>query len=136
MERRFVNNIYLEKIKGVRYNKLMTNPIDSSRVTYDRQVVLDPNFFAPPGVVDINYQTNEDFDTDVENDFFDPEAELSDAIIFDEISESLDLPVPENITIVSQTVRTRVDGTTTVDVVFEIEDFPGINEYELRVTKA
>lgn len=115
---------------------------DSIRnVVNSQPVVLDPNFFLPPGVVDARYINDEDTAGLYDNN--DPTGTDSDTTeVVDD--STTDTPIvetpntiqpPANITIVSQTVRAVADGRYVVDVVIDVEDVPGISTYETRLTK-
>jgi shikimate 5-dehydrogenase len=100
-------------------------------------VVLDPNFFVPPGVVDVRYVNETDTDSlyidDPNNNEADPDATATDDLIIDTTTTGLEPPA--NITIVSQTVKVAADGRFVVDVVIDVEDAPGVTTYESRLTK-
>ena len=113
----------------------------------EKGITLDPNFFSPPNVLDLKYGSTTSGTEDGEN----PEGnELSDSVEpspLDAGPESYPtddltpeatfiLPVPENITVVSQTVRTKAGGGYAVDVVVDLADIPGIENFDLGVTKA
>lgn len=113
---------------------------DSTRSVASKQpVVLDPNFFAPPGVVDVRYINENETDgiypddsedtAGAENDIGLPEDTVSDGTT--DI-----LQPPASVTIVSQTVKVAADGKFAVDVVIEVEELPGVTNYETRLTKA
>lgn len=100
-------------------------------------VVLDPNFFAPPGVVDVRYINDDETDglyvDDSEGDVSGVDAEVLDDPVVD--SQPGGLEPPANITIVSQTVKVAADGKFVVDVVIDVDDMPGVSSYETRLTK-
>jgi hypothetical protein len=37
--------------------------------------------------------------------------------------------------VISETIRTAPDGTSLVDVVIEVQDIPGIQQIDVKVTK-
>lgn len=43
---------------------------------------------------------------------------------------------PEMVTVVSTSARQAPDGRTVIDVVIEVEDVPGITQYDIRVAKS
>jgi hypothetical protein len=45
------------------------------------------------------------------------------------------IPTPHILGVIEQTVRTLPSGTQVVDIVLEVEDIPGIEEFEVRVAK-
>lgn len=54
----------------------------------------------------------------------------------DSVDESeFGIATPKVIKIISQDVRKNKSGDQIVDVVFEVEDVPGAEKYEFRVTK-
>jgi hypothetical protein len=121
------------------------------------EVNLDPRLFIPDGVIDIGVKSS---GIDPENPTDTPSATSAEAIEgvevddsgttddgevhYDEPSnlpvESGDeedkLPTPQYIEIVSQTIRIAPDGSSLVDVVINVEDIPGISNYDVRMTKA
>lgn len=112
---------------------------DNDKTT--RGVTLDPNFFRPPNVIDLRY-----LDADDNKDFSE-----SDSITAVEVSlpidtpmdtgpvndgSSPDLPIPDGITFISQTVRNPSGGAYLVDVVIDIPDIPGVDGFEVSVAKA
>jgi hypothetical protein len=112
---------------------------DSIRNVANKQpVVLDPNFFLPPGVVDVRHVN------DNETDGLYPDDVEETAVEGEDVTAPEDAPIditsdvlqpPASITIVSQTVKVANDGKFAVDVVIEVEDLPGVNTYETRLTK-
>jgi hypothetical protein len=114
---------------------------DSTRNVVNKQpVVLDPNFFAPPGVVDVRYVNDSETDglysegETINDVLVDGELAVPDDIT--QVSESAaGLQPPASVTIVSQTVRVAADGRFAVDVTIEVDDVPGITNYETRLTK-
>lgn len=84
---------------------------------------LHPIFDVPADATDIRYaEEGFSFDEGSLND--DLESELDNQII----------PVPEGLRIISQTIRETNRGQEVVDVVLAVDDIPGVNDYELRVT--
>jgi hypothetical protein len=111
-------------------------------------VTVDPRLFVPDGVIDLKKTTPE---TDTENpgdvldnlDVLDGDTTDSAAVLYDTVdtaasvgAENDMLPTPQGFVVVLQTVRFAPDGRAVVDVVVEVEDVPGITNYELRVNKA
>lgn len=101
--------------------------------------VLDPNFFLPPGVVDLRYVNDQDTDglypDDDPTEAVDPDTgENTDGDInVGDVNTAL--APPANITIISQTVRPVSGGSYVVDVVIDVEDVPGVTNYETRLSK-
>lgn len=57
--------------------------------------------------------------------------------IVDSPNQPPSLPAtPALISIKSQTVKIKPDGTSTVDVVLEVEDIVGVTDYEVRIAKS
>lgn len=121
-------------------------------------VTLDPRLFVPDGVIDIGVKSTEiDPDNPTANPLDDEEItengsgtdvgtgdDGGDSPVYTpptndvpaENGESDALPVPQSINIVSQTIRIAPDGSSLVDVVIEIDDIPGVTNFDVRVTKA
>jgi len=107
---------------------------------------LDPSFFLPPNVIDLRYTspTTGEVDGEVEGG---PESQNADSEPVNEVPDTVEitdltpesssfLPVPETFTVISQTVRTKPGGGYTVDVVVDVGDLPGVENFDLAVTKA
>jgi hypothetical protein len=111
-------------------------------------IVLDPNFFLPPNVVDMRYRTAEE-----ENDSAVGRSDSGEIVNveyddsgFSELQEGVDendendsvssfLSPPDYANVVSQTVRVTADGKFVVDVILDVEDVPGAVQYDVRITK-
>jgi hypothetical protein len=105
------------------------------------EVTVDPRLFVPEGVIDMSVKSPEiDPDNPVDVPDIDegvaPGEIISDAGA-DNISnlEDFTLPTPNSVTVVEQTMRFGPDGRAVVDVVIEVEDVPGISNYDVRTTK-
>src|SRR5688500_14528032 len=100
----------------------------------DREI--DPRFFLPPNVIDLNYSDKTLPSSDAP-DATVVEGSLSDANDIEDIStpggESI-LPPPDSVTFVSQTVKVTSGGTV-VDVVIDVEEISGVTQFEVRITK-
>lgn len=121
-------------------------------------VNLDPRLFIPDGVIDIGVKSNEidpdnptptsdNGDTDVDTvDGGSADTGTGDGgdVVYEPPTNDIPvesgaeetLPTPQFIEIVSQTIRIAPDGSTLVDVVIDVEDIPGVTNYDVRVTKA
>lgn len=122
------------------------------------EVTLDPRLFIPDGVIDIGVKSTE-IDPDnptptadtgeTSDDATDSNSEVGTGdggeVVYEpptnddiptEGGESDMLPTPQFIEIVSQTIRIAPDGSSMVDVVINVEDIPGVTNYDVRVTKA
>jgi hypothetical protein len=92
-----------------------------------KKKILNPNFPIPPG-------GDEDFVYDDEFDLEDGDAggdgtgeDGEDDGEFDE------LPIPEDFSVVGQVVRTTQGGQAVVDLILEVEDIPGVVQYDWHV---
>jgi hypothetical protein len=110
----------------------MAQQIKDTNVIKTPEVVINPLFFMPPGVIDMRSGYT---DTIEEDNVSVDEVYDADAPIDDDAREGNDLEAPENFTVVEQVVRIGPDGNAVVDVIIEFED-DGHNEYDIRVTKA
>lgn len=75
---------------------------------------------------------------DVDEFVYDENAPDNSAEAFDigvVLDDEFGLPTPEILRIISQDVRKNKKGDQIVDVIFEVQDIPGITKYEFRVTK-
>lgn len=117
--------------------------IRDSSIIRTPEVQIDPRFSFPDDVVDLHithydeeqpesYDDNDNSSlTEVTLDQTIPSSDVLD----EPDNASTSLSAPQTLTIISQTVRISPDGTSVVDVVIEVEDVPGAESYELRVTK-
>lgn len=71
-----------------------------------------------------------DTEIDVQSETYDDDSSQQDD---EDPADTLD--TPSSFTIVSQQIRTGLDGTQVVDIVIEVEDVPGANSYNVRVSK-
>lgn len=105
-------------------------------MAHDTVIGIDPNFSFPEGlsdVVQIDANTldyEEPVEIDLTIDSFGEEYEDLHGE-----GDGADIPAPEYINVVSQTVRTAPDGRQVIDVVIEVESVMGALNYEMRVTK-
>jgi hypothetical protein len=104
------------------------------------EVTVDPRLFVPEGVIDMNAKSPEidpDNPVDVPVELIDEVGEIISDAPADNISnlEDFTLPTPNSVTVVEQTMRFGPDGRAVVDVVIEVEDVPGISNYDVRTTK-
>lgn len=107
---------------------------------------IDPRFFLPPGVVDLEYRDGVEASSDTPDDASQNEIVVDpiDIVDYDEATGfDLDaptsaegtLPPPDFITLVSQTARVNSGGGTVVDVIIDVQNVPGAASFEVRVTK-
>jgi hypothetical protein len=114
----------------------MTNKSVSPETT-----VIDPRFDIPEGLDSFVYEetvnpdeqsTAQDPDSDVIEIYTgEPSVEESDSDDFTHDAP----PVPQEFSIVSQTIHMSPDGRQLVDVVIEVEDIPNVTQIDFRVTK-
>lgn len=127
--------------------------ISTANVIKTPEVVLHPEFFLPPDVVDVRVgdtsdPTEEDgvtYDDVIDADDVITDGSTSDEdIVVDTPNVPIDddgegaevLPTPQWMQIIDQQVRIAPDGKAVVDVVIELEDVTGATEYDVRMTKA
>lgn len=114
------------------------------------EVTVDPRLFLPEGVIDMSLKSAEiEPDSPVgvplEDVLEDDNAVDPSDVVYDDGSapetdeggqEEVDtLPTPQYILVLDQVVRFAPDGKALVDVTIEVEDIPGISNYEVRMTK-
>ena len=123
--------------------------ISTANVIQTPPVVLNPQFFLPPDVIDvrvgdsaepveddgITYDDVIDAD-DVLTDGSTPDVPDTPNVPTDDDGEGAEvLPTPQWMNIIDQQVRIAPDGKAVVDVVIELEDVTGATEYDVRITK-
>jgi hypothetical protein len=100
---------------------------------------LDPNLDLPPDLKNIKFISNPDnniemgdatADIDIQSETLDDDDSLTDDEAMVDVLEP-----PGSFQIISQTIRTGLDGSQVVDVVVEVEDVPGAVSYNVRVSK-
>lgn len=129
--------------------------ISTANVIKTPEVVLNPQFFLPPDVVDVRVADTSDpseEDGVTYDDVIDADDALADgsddsstdggvsdtpSIPSDDDGEGAEvLPTPQWMNIIDQQVRIAPDGKAVIDVVIELEDVTGATEYDVRMTKA
>lgn len=121
----------------LQYNVVMAENSD--------EVYIDPQFFLPPNVLDIRYvETDNLVDEDESDDLTETESS-TDTIIENSSGdvtwvdytpeEHSELPIPDGLTFVSQTVKAAAGGGYLVDIVVDIPDLPGVETFDVAVTK-
>ena len=96
----------------------------------------------PEGLDSFVFSDEQDHDADFEEVIILPEdivvattivgIEYSPEVVF-----SAEVPAPPAaITVVSQTVKTSPDGRQVINVIIEVDDIPGVQNYDVRVTAA
>jgi hypothetical protein len=111
------------------------------------ETYIDPQFFLPPNVYDIRYVENDNVseDEDTATEFVDSESVNPDPV--EDASEDEtwspatpeshnELPIPDGLVVVSQTVKAAAGGGYLVDIVIDIPDLPGVENFDVAVTKA
>ena len=108
-------------------------------------VVVDPNFFLPPNVVDMRYIDVDEEDTSLMRD----DDGMIVAVEYDTptdygsefgdtgtTSGATSMVAPPNaITVMSEEVRAVEGGGYVVDLIIEVEDPPGALYYDISLTK-
>jgi hypothetical protein len=108
----------------------------------ERKSGLDPTFFLPPNVLDLRYTESENAD-DGGEEVVDSSTDVPPVDSAPEISENgefltpeaaVQIPIPDGITVVSQTTRSPAGGYV-VDVVINVPDIPGVENFDVQVAK-
>lgn len=123
----------------------MTKRSQSGIMKHMAEKEIDPRFFLPPNVVDLNYndevetsQESSDLDNGVdlvvtsEDYFTDLSDEMEGAFSPGGTDEDRLLP-PDYIELVSQTARVSSGGTV-VDVIIDVEDIANVSQFDVRLT--
>ena len=109
----------------------------------NNDIVVDPNFFFPPGIIDMRYEQKDIGITNDSNTAPNQSAELfGSAIPVDytlnatpvEFTSNSLLPPPSFI-VISQNVKLDTSGKSVVDVVIEVPDINGVTQIGARMTK-
>lgn len=124
--------------------------INSGQVVKKPDITIDPNFFLPPNLSEVEYKVEQIFGDDSPQDLVDENGEVvvlvepfnavtedgSFGTLGDSIQVAEDkLPVPGKPTLVSQTTRATPGGNIVIDVVLDVPDIPGIQEVDIRISK-
>ena len=106
-------------------------------------IYIDPNFFLPPNVYDFKYSEKEEIgDTQEESELSDAQVEEVIVNVEEDFTtatapeSSSELPIPDTISVASQSVKAASGGGYLVDLVIEIPDMAGVESYDVAVTKA
>lgn len=122
----------------------MAEVITSGKVIQKPDIVIDASDFLPPNLLQVRTQNPDSIedagDSSDESigegrDVTGEDDEDSGGINVGDLYPS-DLPVPQDMRIISQTMRVGEDKKITVDVIIETSDIPGIREYEVRYVKS
>jgi hypothetical protein len=105
----------------------------AQRPVRQRKSSVDPMFFIPDGVDELEYREEEIFVESSEEDTI-ISADVYEEPEFESDTDDSDLPgVPDIYGIFSQTLRRNSSGSQVVDVVLDVEDMA--NQYDVRITK-
>ncbi len=122
--------------------------INSNQIIKKPDVVINPNFFLPPGVVDARYPNDEEVttgDVDIISDITDTTDDIvntdGDTVTDDpsdvgEVNDTDKLYPPDTVIVVSQTIRFSETGQQVVDVILEVPDVQDSIQVDVRMTKA
>jgi hypothetical protein len=91
-------------------------------------VKIDPNLSAPIDVINVVYE-------DAGNELASYDVGDSEEVGEGSAAPPTGLYAPNYMNIVSQTAFISPEGNYLVDVVIDVEDIPGAEEYEVRLTK-
>jgi len=122
----------------------MAEVITSGKVIQKPEIVLDSSDFLPPGIQGARSQTRDEASRPdgFGGDGNDQEGTTNDIVNDNPLDNPQDdtapdlMPIPTFMKIVSQTIKVGLDKKITLDVVIETNDFPGIREFEARITKS
>lgn len=117
--------------------------MNSNEIIKKPDLIIDPNFPLPPGIVDARYPNQDEIDQgDVDEITFDGDDAVEANIEFVEPNEEQEdndpaiLYPPDSLAVVSQTVRMADNGQQVVDVVLEILDVDASIQIDVRMSKA
>lgn len=94
--------------------------------TRNREIVVDPRFSVPPGVVDVRQENSENGEFN-----YTQEDQAQDGLII--TTPGASVPIPSSFTIVSQRVRISPGGQQVIDVEIDFPDYP--YSIDVRTTK-
>lgn len=138
---------YFPSLPKVSWTGIIKNmaQIKDTSVIRTPETTVDPRLFLPPDVIDMSFKSIEiDPDNPISTpDLDEPGDETTgDGVVYDtfDTTEGVGtnndtLPTPQSLSIVQQTIKFAPDGRAYVDVIVEVEDVPGITNYELRINK-
>lgn len=117
--------------------------INSNEIIKKPDIIIDPNFPLPPGVVDARYPNEEEVDQGTVNEttsdgdlLVAPNIEFVEPVEDQDVNDISVLYPPDNLAVVSQTVRMGDNGQQVVDVVLEIFDVGESIQVDVRMSKA
>lgn len=108
------------------------------------KTLIDPRFDLPEGLDSFVFYAQPDSDNSDAESILEPDVAVVDASVTTSEIIITDAPIvsstapapPSSIVIISQTVRSSPDGRQVIDVVIEVDDIPGVINYDVRVTAA
>lgn len=117
--------------------------ISSNQIIKKPDVILNPNFFLPPGVVDARHASEVEAAEEEITEIVDfnpvPGGDIIETPIDDIGSETGPPPTillpPDSVIVVSQEVRTVANGQQVVDVILEVADVEDSIQVDVRLTK-
>jgi hypothetical protein len=95
-----------------------------------KQIILDNDFFVPPGLVDVRAAGKEDGEF-----YYDAATQAVEGPTLETPVSKIPMP-PSSYEVVEQHVRISSDGRAVVDVMVEFPDISGVESIDVRVTKA
>lgn len=118
----------------------------AKRSTPSDKILIDPLFGIPEGAEDQFTLTKDEVDTEdfvdideLVNDVITPDyQDGSEIFVYEDNSDDLGgvvLEIPDDYSVISQTLRRAPGGQQVVDIVIETEDIDGALNYEIQVTK-
>lgn len=111
---------------------MANNPVQKTVKT------LPNSFYIPDGVTEFEYGDVDDVFVDGDTTTDENVSDLSDILVDYDVSVVLPdnlIPIPENVTILSQTMRTAPGGQQVVDLIIQVDDIDGVDHFEPRATK-
>lgn len=118
--------------------------ISSKQIIQKPDVILNPNFFLPPGVVDARYSTDAEKTEEEVTEIVDfapvENGEIVETPIDDITPDPGQPPTillpPDSVIVVSQEIRTVGNGQQVVDVILEVADAESSIQVDVRLTKS
>lgn len=118
----------------------MADTLTSRQIIQKPDIIIDPNFFAPPGVVDAYHGEVERDRVGRYGDQGGGSGDGNVTIVDPEESQEPSKPggslmPPTGMRIIKQTKRFNQDGSYVIDAVLGFDAVPGAARYEIRLTK-
>jgi len=110
-------------------------------VTAKPPIKIDPNFTLPPNIINTEFINPDDVvrsesrgdDGEIVTVSYDENSQPDEPLGDSDVADTL-YP-PSTVTVIEQQVRALSGGNYAVDVIIEVEDVAGAEEYEVRLTK-